>query len=549
MLRRSRCAAFFDYDGAAWADRHHDFRSLLFDYDCDEVLEAAAAAYEPSVWCTISRARLALYNTACASSLREVPTPVLVSETDPLTGGIMTDQIALTLQKSLRGRLMGPSDADYDAARALYNGMIDKRPRLIARCVDVADVITAVNFGRDQGLLIAIRGGGHNGPGLGSCDDGLVVDLSMMKSVRVDPATRTVRVDAGCTSGDVDHATHPFGLAVPFGIVSTTGVAGLTLGGGTGYLTRKYGLTIDNLLEADVVLPDGSFVTASESQHPDLFWGLRGGGGNFGVVTSFLFQAHPVSTVYAGPIFWEATHAKAVMRAYREFLPTAPEELGTFVGLKTVPPMDPFPNDFWGRRACAVISSYNGPVAEGEKAMARLLQSVPPPIFNWMSAMPFPAMQALFDPFFPKGLQWYWKGDFVKSLPDEAIDTHIAQAAKAPSALSLMHLYPIDGAVRRVSKDATAWSTRDATWSMVIAAIDSDPKRAEALKTWGRGYWKAVHPFNLEGAYINFMMDDEAAGRVEAAYGENYRRLAAVKAKYDPKNLFRVNQNILPAIF
>ncbi len=459
----------------------------------------------------------------------------------------MTDQIAFTLQESLRGRLIGPSDADYDAARALYNGMINKRPRLIARCVDVADVITAVNFGRDEGLLIAIRGGGHNGPGLGSCDDGLVIDLSMMKSVRVDPGSRTVRVDAGCTSGDVDHATHPFGLAVPFGIVSTTGVAGLTLGGGTGYLTRKYGLTIDSLLEADVVLPDGSFVTASKSQHPDLFWALRGGGGNFGVVTSFLFQAHPVSTVYAGPIFWEATHAKAVMRAYREFLPTAPDELGTFVGLKTVLPMDPFPKDFWGRRACAVISSYNGPVAEGEKAMARLLETVPPPIFNWMSAMPFPAMQALFDPFYPKGLQWYWKGDFVKSLPDEAIDTHIIQAANAPSALSLMHLYPIDGAVHRVSKDATAWSVRDATWSMVIAAIDSDPKRAEALKTWGRGYWKAVHPFNLEGAYVNFMMDDEAAGRVEATYGENYKRLAAAKARYDPKNLFRVNQNILPA--
>ena len=333
--------------------------------------------------------------------------------------------------------------------------MIDKRPRLIARCVDVADVIAAVNFGRDQGLLVAIRGGGHNGPGLGSCDDGLVIDLSMMKSVRVDPASRTVRVDAGCTSGDVDHATHAFGLAVPFGIVSTTGVAGLTLGGGTGYLTRKYGLTIDNLLEADVVLADGRFVTASQSEHPDLFWALRGGGGNFGVVTSFLFQAHPVATVYAGPIFWEATHAKAVMRAYRDFLPTAPEELGVFVGLKTVPSMDPFPKDYWGRRACAVIGSYNGSAAEGEKVMARLLESVPPPIFNWMGEMPFPAMQALFDPFFPKGLQWYWKGDFVTSLPDEAIDTHIAQAAQAPSELSLMHLYPIDGAVRRVPKDAT----------------------------------------------------------------------------------------------
>ncbi len=281
--------------------------------------------------------------------------------------------------------------------------MIDKRPRLIARCVDAADVIAAVNFGREHGLLIAIRGGGHSGPGLGSCDDGLVIDLSELKSVRVDPATKTVRVEPGCTSGDVDHATHPFGLAVPFGIVSSTGVSGLTLGGGTGYLTRKYGLTIDNLLEADVVLADGTFVTASKDQHADLFWALRGGGGNFGVVTSFLFQAHPVSTVYAGPIFWEATHAKAVMRAYREFLPTAPEELGTFVGLKTVPPTDPFPRDYWSKRACALVSSYNGPAAEGEQIMAKLLKTLPPPIFNWMGAMPFPAMQGLFDPFLSDG--------------------------------------------------------------------------------------------------------------------------------------------------
>jgi hypothetical protein len=234
------------------------------------------------------------------------------------------------------------------------------------------------------------------------------------------------------------------------------------------------------------------------------------------------------------------------MSAYRDFLPSAPEELGAFVGLKTVPSMDPFPKDYWGRRACAVISCYNGPAAQGEKEMKKLLGSLPPPIFNWMGEMPFPAINALFDPFFPKGLQWYWKGAFVKSLPDEAIATHIAQAAKAPSEISLMHLYPIDGAVRRVSKDATAWSARDATWSMVIAGIDSDPKKADALKASGRAYWKAVHPFNLEGGYVNFMMDDEAETRVQATYGGNYKRLASVKAKYDPKNLFRVNQNIVP---
>ncbi len=450
------------------------------------------------------------------------------------------------LRTRLRGQLIMQGDAEYEEARKLYNGMIDKRPLLIARCVNIADVITAVNFGRDQGLLIAIRGGGHNGPGFGSCDGGLVIDLSLMKSVRVDPTTHTVRVEAGCTSGDVDHATHAVGLAVPFGIVSTTGVAGLTLGGGTGYLTRKYGLTIDNLLEVDMVLADGSFVIANESQNSDLFWAIRGGGGNFGVVTSFLFQAHPVGTVYAGPIFWEATHAQAVMRAYRDFLPTAPEELGAFIGLKTVPSMDPFPRDYWGKRACAIISSYNGTAAEGEQIMARLLDSLPPPIFNWMGAVPFPAMQALFDPFFPKGLQWYWKGDYVSSLPDEAIDIHIAEAAKAPSELSLMHLYPIDGAVHRIAKDATAWNTRSATWSMVIAAISADPNQADALKRWGRAYWQAVHPFNFAGGYVNFMMDDEADGRVQASYGDNYRRLESVKAQYDPENIFRVNQNIKP---
>jgi len=451
-------------------------------------------------------------------------------------------------QPAIRGPVVRPQDPDYDSVRALYNGMIDKRPRLIARCVDAADVMAAVNFGREQGMLIAIRGGGHNGPGLGSVNDGLMIDLSLMKGVHVDAGKRTVRVEPGCTSGDVDHATHAFGLAVPFGIVSTTGVAGLTLGGGTGYLTRRYGLTVDNLLEVDVVLADGRLVTANASQHPDLFWAVRGGGGNFGVVTSFLFQAHPVSHVFAGPVFWLAQDAKAVMRAYRDFISHASEDLGLFVGLKTVPPTDPFPKEHWGKRACAVIGAFNGSEANGKRAMAPLLDALPPPIFNWMGMMPFPAINGLFDGFFPKGLQWYWKGDYVKSLPDEAIDLHIANAAKAPSDLCLMHLYPIDGAVHRVGRGDTAWAVRDARWNMVIAGIDPNPAQADALKTWGRAYWKAVHPFNLEGAYVNFMMDDEAEGRVQASYGENYARLAVVKHKYDPKNLFRVNQNIEPAV-
>ncbi|TPJ56378.1 MULTISPECIES: FAD-binding oxidoreductase [unclassified Mesorhizobium] len=459
----------------------------------------------------------------------------------------MTDETYAKLREGLRGELILRGEAGYEEARKVYNGMIDKSPALIARCVDVADVITAVRFARINDLLIAVRSGGHNGAGLGICDNGLVIDLSMMKGVHVDPKTRAVRVAPGCTSGDVDHATHPFALAVPFGIVSTTGVAGLTLGGGTGYLTRKYGLTIDNLIEADLVLADGSMAKASKSENPDLFWALRGGGGNFGVVTSFLFQAHPVNMIFGGPVFWDARHASAVMRTYRDYLPEAPEDLGAFVGLKSVPSSDPFPREHWGKRACAIISCYNGTEEDGRKAMAPLLDTLPPPMFNWMGVMPFPAMQSLFDPLLPKGLQWYWKGDFVKSLPDEAIATHIAQAAQAPSELSLMHLYPIDGAVRRVGKDETAWNARDASWSMVIAAIDPDPGKAADLTAWARNYWASVHPHNGEGGYVNFMMDDEGDARLQASYGGNYERLSQVKRTYDPSNVFRVNLNIKPA--
>ena len=251
--------------------------------------------------------------------------------------------------------------------------------------------------------------------------------------------------------------------------------------------------------------------------------------------------------VFAGPIFWDAVHAKQVMCAYRDFIATAPEELGIFVGLKTVPSMDPFPKEGWGKRACAIIGAYNGSAADGQRLLAPLLGSLPAPIFNWMGDMPFPSINALFDPFFPKGLQWYWKGDFVQTLPDEAIEKHIAEAAKAPTELCLMHLYPIDGAVRRVPRDATPWVARDASFSMVIAGISPNPQDAEKLKAWGRAYWKAVHPYNMGGGYVNFMFDDEADGRLKASYGDNYARLATAKTKYDPKNLFRVNQNIAPA--
>jgi hypothetical protein len=458
----------------------------------------------------------------------------------------MNDAAVTTFGQTLRGALIGRGHPDYDEARKLYNGMIDKRPLLIARCSDVADVIAAVNFGRSQKLPVAIHGGGHNGPGFGSVDDGLVIDLTQMKGVRVDPVSRTVRAGPGCTSGDVDRATHPFGLAVPFGIVSTTGIAGLTLGGGSGHLTRKFGLTIDNLLEADVVLADGRFVTASKSANAELLWALKGGGGNFGVVTSFLYQAHPVGMVFAGPIAWEQSHAPAVMRAYRDFLPKAPEELGAFVGLKKVPSTAPFPIEFWGVRICLLVCCYNGPEEQAKKALAPLLDQLPVPALNWTGMMPYPVLQSMFDPLYPKGMQWYWRGDFVNALSDSAIEAHMEQAAKTPSELSLMHLYPINGAVHRVGKNESAWSARDSTWSMVIAGIDPDPQKAGSLTRWTKAYWDALHPFNPGAGYSNFMMNDEGDARVKATYGVNYDRLAALKKKYDPTNLFRVNQNIHP---
>jgi FAD/FMN-containing dehydrogenase len=420
----------------------------------------------------------------------------------------MHEDAIAKLKQNLRGTVIGRGDPNYEEARALYNGMIDKTPLIIAQCTDAADVIAAVNFGRDNRLLVAIRGGGHNGPGLASVNDGLVIDLSMMRGVRVDPAGRTARVGAGCTQGDVDHATHAFGLAMPAGIISTTGIAGLTLSGGHGYLSRKYGLTIDNLIEADVVLADGNFVTTSKEKNPDLLWALRGGGGNFGVVTSFVFQLHPVSMVFAGPIAWDQKHARTIMQRYREFLPQAPEELGAFLGLKTILSSAPFPNELWGKRMCLLMSCYAGPAEEGRKALAPLLDALPGPWFNWMGEMPYPAVQSMFD-----GLP---------SLPDRR-------------------------GRPRVSKEESAWNCRDATWSMVIAGIDPNPEKAGPVTRWTKAYWEAVHPFDLGGAYPNFMLDDEDDARLKATYGDNYARLAVLKKKYDPANLFRVNQNILPS--
>lgn len=448
------------------------------------------------------------------------------------------------LADTFRGQLIQPGDDEYDAARHVYNAMIDSLPAYIAQCFDVSDVISAVNFARTNDLELAIRSGGHNGAGLGTCDDGLVVDLSPMKGIRVDPDSRRVRVQAGCTWGDVDHATHAFGLAVPSGFISTTGVGGLTLGGGLGYLTRKYGLTIDNLLEVDVVLADGQFLTANKNQNEDLFWAVRGGGGNFGVVTSFTFQAHPVHTVIGGPTLWPLDQAGEVMRWYRDFILDAPEELNGFFAFLTVPPVAPFPEELHLQKMCGIVWCYIGPQDEADKVFAPV-ENVAQPALYGIHDMPFPALQSAFDDLYPPGLQWYWRTDFVNELSDTAIELHEAYAAKLPTPHSTMHLYPIDGAAHRVGKHDTAWSYRESNWAEVIIGIDPDPANAERIRRWAVDYWEALHPHSAGGAYVNFMMD-EGQERVKATYRDNYDRLARIKAKYDPTNFFHINQNIQP---
>jgi len=371
-----------------------------------------------------------------------------------------------------------------------------------------------------------------------------VLDLSAMDEVFVDTASDTVRVGGGATWAQVDAATNEHGRATPAGIISTTGVGGLTLGGGHGYLSRKYGLTIDNLLEAEVVLPDGRLVTASESEHPDLFWALRGGSGNFGIVTSFLFRLHPVSTVIAGPTLWPIESTADVLNWYREFMPAQDEDLYGFFAVLTVPPGDPFPAELHNRKACGVVWCYTGDPARMDEVFApvRAMQ----PQFEYVGELPYPALQSMFDALYPPGLQWYWRGDFFRDVPDGAVAAHAKFAEQMPSALSSMHLYPVDGAVRRVGSADTAFSYRDVTFSQVIVGVDPDPANAGAITRWTVDYWDATHPYSAGGAYVNFMMD-EGSDRIRATYQGNYDRLAEIKAKYDPGNVLHINPNITPA--
>lgn len=449
-----------------------------------------------------------------------------------------------TLNLETEGGVVLPGEHDYEDARSVYNAMIDRRPAAIARCASVADVQSALEAARRSGLAVAVRGGGHAGPGFGTIDGGLVIDLSPMGAVDVDPGARVARVQGGARLTQLDAATHAHGLATPAGIVGSTGVGGLTLGGGHGYLSRQYGLTIDNLLEAEVVLADGRVVTASETSHPDLFWGLRGGGGNFGVVTSFTYRLHPVRTVICGPTAWPASALTDVLSWYRDFLPAQREDLSGFFATLTVPPVAPFPEPFHLHQACAVMWCYTGDPADATDVFAPIREM--DPAWDGTGEAPYPALQTTFDGLYPPGLQWYWRGDFFRTISDEAVAVHADYTEKLPSMHSGMHLYPVDGAVHRVGVDETAWAHRDVTFSQVIIGVDPDPGNAPAISAWAKDYHDALHPYSAGAAYVNFMME-EGQDRLRATYGPHYDRLRGIKAEYDPGNVFRANWNIPPA--
>ena len=453
--------------------------------------------------------------------------------------------VVTALREALRGPVIAAGDPGYDEASAVYNAMIDKRPTAIAQCANVADVMAAVRVCHQAGSTVSVRGGGHNAGGLGVADGAVCIDLAHLDGIHIDPAAGTVRAEGGATLGDVDHATHAFGLAVPAGIISTTGVGGLTLGGGIGYLTRKAGLTIDNLLAADVVLADGTLVTCDATRHPDLFWALRGGGGNFGIVTSFLFRAAQVKNVFAGPVLYDLDDTPELLRWYREVLPGLPEDLNGFFAVLTVPPGPPFPEELHLRKVAGVVWCYSGPAERAEEVLAPV-RSFGKPIMDGIMEMPFPMWNSAFDALYPPGYQWYWRSDSFDQITDDAIEAHHKFGTQLPSMFSTMHLYSIDGAAHRVAAADTAFGPREAIWSCVIVGVDPEPAKAVDIKDWAIGYWDALHPSSIGGAYVNFMME-EGADRVRASYGANYDRLAKIKAVYDPDNFFHVNQNIKPA--
>ncbi|GGH44481.1 oxidoreductase [Mangrovimonas yunxiaonensis] len=446
--------------------------------------------------------------------------------------------------QDLTGKVIVPKDPNYDEARTIYNAMIDKKPAVIVTCKTKADVINVVNFARDNNTEVSVRSGGHNGAGLALVDGGLVVDLSEMKAIAIDPLSKTVIVQPGNTLSDVDAATHEFGLALPSGIIGTTGIGGITLGGGLGYLSRKGGLTIDHLLECEVVLSNGNLVVANKDTNPDLFWALRGGGGNFGVVVSFKFSLIDIKNVYAGPMFWPIEQAEEAMVFYDTILKTASNDLYGFFAFLIVPPAAPFPEHLWNQNVCGVVWNYTGPIEKAEEVF-KPIREFGTPILDFVSEIPMPALNGMFDALYPPGLQWYWRAHYIKELTPEAIKVNVTHGSKVPTMHSTMHLYPIDGVCHDVANSETAWANREARWAQVIVGVDPNPANAETITNWCKNYFDALIPHAMGGAYVNFMMN-EGQERIKASYKDNYERLVQVKTKYDPNNFFHINQNIKP---
>ncbi|HEU0028182.1 MAG TPA: FAD-binding oxidoreductase [Ktedonobacterales bacterium] len=468
-----------------------------------------------------------------------------ISQAPATAGRPISDDDVAALRALVRGDLLRPGDAEYERARQVFNKMVDRHPALIVRAVDAADVIAAVNFARERKLDLSVRGGSHNVVGFATNDGGIVIDLSRMRGVHVDPARQRVRAEGGCTWGDVDHATHAFGYAVPAGLVSTTGIGGLTLGGGIGHLTRAYGLSCDNLISADVVTADGRLIVASADENPDLFWGLRGGGGNFGVVTSFEYRLSPVSDIVGGPIIYPIERARDVLGLYREVMASAPNDLNAFFAFLIVPDAPTFPEHLRNQRACAVALCYSGPRERADETL-RPFREFGPPALDATGPMPLPALNSMFDAMSRPGEHFnYWKADFANELSDAMLDTHAEYGPRVPSGSSGMHIYPVNGAVHRVSNQETAWAYRDAEYTHIIIGEYPDPADTERTINWVRAYWDALHPYSAGGAYVNFLMD-EGNERLRATYRDNYDRLVELKRKYDPTNLFHMNQNIAP---
>jgi FAD binding domain/Berberine and berberine like len=459
----------------------------------------------------------------------------------------MTTDAISSLAGSFAGELIAPGDAGYDETRAVWNGAIDRRPALIARCADVPDVVAALRHARERGLLVAVRGGGHGVAGQAVCDDGIVIDLSAMRAIAVDPAARTARAQGGVLWGELDAATQEHGLATVGGIVTHTGIAGLTLGGGIGWLMRRHGATVDNLLSAEVVTADGVLLHASADEHPELFWGLRGGGGNFGVVTSFAYRLHAVGpTVLAGPIYYALEDAPEVLRFYRDHVAGAPDELTTILNLRQAPPLEFLPSEMHGRPVLAVAVCWAGSIEDGERALAPL-RDFGRPLVDAIGPRPYVELQQLFNPAVPHGWHYYWKSCELPPLTDGAIDTLVEHAARIASPRSYVIVFQLGGAVARVGEHETAYGQRDAAHNVNINAVwlGDDPARDEHVR-WTRECFAALEPFSTGRAYVNFL-GDEGQARVRAAYGEErYARLVALKRTHDPDNVFRLNQNIDP---